>query len=75
MCSLIVVVLNFGLLVCMWWIADLEAIPKIIISVLFAVSLGLAFVPVVFLFLGAQCVMFLVLGFSAFGVDFFRGAR
>jgi len=75
MCPLAVVVFNFVLLGCMWWMGDLEAIPKIIITVIFAVSLGLVFVPVEFLFIGVQCVMFLVLGFSAFGIEFLRGGR
>jgi hypothetical protein len=75
MWSLVVVVFNFVFLGCMWWIGDLEFIPKLVISVLFALSLALAFVPVDFLFIGVQCVMFIVLGFSAFGIDFLRGGR
>jgi hypothetical protein len=59
----------------MWWLSDLEVRPKAIITGIFILSLGLIFVPVDFLFLGGQCVMALVLGFSAFGVDFLRGAR
>ena len=72
MCPITVVVLNVVLLVCMWWIGDIEAIPKIIITVVYLLSLGLIFVPVEFVFAVGQCVMAFVLGFSAFGLDYFR---
>ena len=72
---LFVVILNFAFLGCMWWMGDLEFVPKLIITLVFAASLGLVFVPVNFLFLVGQCVMAMVLGFSAFGLDFLRGGR
>jgi hypothetical protein len=66
-----VVVLTFILVVCCWWMGDLEFRTKLILTVLYLGSFGLLWAKdYFFLFILSQCILAAVLGFATFGTDF-----
>ena len=66
-----IVVLTFILIVCCWWIGDLEFRTKLILTALYVGSFALVLAnDYFFVFILSQCIFAAVLGFATFGTDF-----
>jgi hypothetical protein len=66
-----VVAFTLILLVCCWWIGDVEFRTKLVLTLLYLGSFALWFVKdYSYLFIPSQCILAAVLGVAAFGTDF-----
>ena len=66
-----VIVLTFILLICCWWIGDLEFRTKLFLTGCYAGSFALVWInDYSYLFILSQCILAVVLGFATFGADF-----
>jgi hypothetical protein len=66
--GLFVIVLAFVVLVCCWWMGDMEGRSKLIITLLYLASWALAFINGWFL-IGVQALFALIVGTMTFGPD------
>lgn len=66
-----IVVLTLVLVVCCWWIGDLEFRTKLILTALYIGSFIFVWAKdYFFLFIVSQCLLAALLGFATFGTDF-----
>ena len=66
-----VIVLTLILVICCWWMGDVQFRTKLILTAIYVGSFGLWWVKEYpYLFLVSQCVLAAVFGFAAFGADF-----
>jgi hypothetical protein len=69
--TMFVIVLTLILLLCCWWIGDLEFRTKLILTLCYIGSFALAWAKdYSYLFILTQCILAAVLGFVTFGADF-----
>lgn len=68
---MLVIALTLILLLCCWWIGDLEFRTKLLLTVCYLGSFALVRAKdYSYLFILSQCVLAVVLGFATFGADF-----
>jgi hypothetical protein len=69
-----VLILALVLLVCCWWVGDMEVRTKLILTLVYLLSWGLVFVGG-WALVGGQAVLCIVLGLMTFGPRFFSRRR
>ena len=66
-----VIILTLILVICCWWMGDVQFRTKLILTVLYVSSFTLVWAKdYFFLFILSQCILAAVLGFATFGTDF-----
>jgi hypothetical protein len=69
--GLFILVLGLVLVICLWWVGDVEFRTKLALTALYVASFGLAFVhshPYAFMI--GQCMLVAVIGVATFGIEF-----